>query len=91
MIGTIRNCRWKDFGIDKVKGLGDGDFLEDTNFSRFQTPKKLKLASWPKEWVVIPSLSMMKGYNRHMKGFPKMTLSIIFLMRTNVVLKHVLS
>ena len=26
-----------------------------------------------------------------MKGFPKMTLSVIFLIRTNVVLKHVLS
>ena len=26
-----------------------------------------------------------------MNGFPKMTLSVIFLIRTNVVLKHVLS
>ena len=40
---------------------------------------------------MIPSLSVVKGYNRHMNGFPKMTLSVIFLIRTNVVLKHVLS
>ena len=40
---------------------------------------------------MIPSLSVVKGYNRHTNGFPKMTLSIIFLTRTNVVLKHVLS
>ena len=53
--------------------------------------RNLNLTGWPKGWVVIPSLSMMKGYNRHMKGFPKMTLSVIFLTRTNVVLKHVLS
>ena len=32
-----------DFGIDQVKGLGDKDFLEATNFSKFQAPKKLKL------------------------------------------------
>ena len=31
------------FSIDKVKGLGDKNFLEATDFSRFQTPKKLKL------------------------------------------------
>ena len=53
--------------------------------------RNLNLTGWPKGWVVIPSLSVMKGYNRHMKGFPKMTLSVIFLTRTNVVLKHVLS
>ena len=32
-----------DFGIDQVKGLGDKDFLEATDFSKFQAPKKLKL------------------------------------------------
>ena len=32
-----------DFGIDQVKGRGDKDFLEATNFSKFQAPKKLKL------------------------------------------------
>ena len=32
-----------DFGIDQVKGLGDKDFLEATNFSKFPAPKKLKL------------------------------------------------
>ena len=40
---------------------------------------------------MIPSLSVMKGYNRHMNGFPKMTLSVIFFTRTKVVLKHALS
>ena len=40
---------------------------------------------------MIPSLSVMKGYNKHMKGFHKITLSVMFLTRTNVVLKHVLS
>ena len=79
------------FGFDKVKGLGERDFLEAANFSRFWAPKKLNLISWPKGWVVIPSLSVMKGYNRHIKGFPRMTLSVMFLTRTNVVLKHVLS
>ena len=49
-----------DFGIDQVKGLGDRDFLEATNFSKFRAPKKLKLIGWPEGWVVIPSLSMMK-------------------------------
>ena len=53
--------------------------------------RNLNLTGQPKGWVVIPLLSMIKGYNRHMNGFPKMTLSVIFLMRTNVVLKHVLS
>ena len=32
-----------DFDIDQVKGLGDKDFLEATDFSKFQAPKKLKL------------------------------------------------
>ena len=40
---------------------------------------------------MIPSLSMVKGYNRHINEFPKITLSVIFLIRTNVVLNHVLS
>ena len=31
------------FSIDKVKGLGDKNFLEAIDFSRFRTPKKLKL------------------------------------------------
>ena len=53
--------------------------------------RNLNLTGWPKGWVVMPSLSVMKGYNRHMNGFPKMTLSVIFLTRTNAVLKHVLS
>ena len=53
--------------------------------------RNLNLTGWPKGWVVIPSLSVMKGYNRHMNGFPKMTLSVIFLTRTKVVLKHALS
>ena len=53
--------------------------------------RNLNLIGWPKGWVVIPSLSVMKGYNRHIKGFARMTLSVIFLTRTNVVLKHVLS
>ena len=30
-------------GIDKVKGLGDKNFLEVTDFSRFWALKKLKL------------------------------------------------
>ena len=34
---------------------------------------------------------MVKGYNRHINEFPKITLSVIFLIRTNVVLNHVLS
>ena len=53
--------------------------------------RNLNLTVWSKGWVVIPSLSVMKEYNRHMKGFPKMTLSVIFLIRINVVLKHMLS
>ena len=53
--------------------------------------RNLNLTDWPKGWVVIPSLSVTKGYNRHMNGFPKMTLSVIFLTRTKVVLKHALS
>ena len=53
--------------------------------------RNLNLTGWPKGWVVIPSLSVMKGYNRHMKGFPNMTLSVIFFTRTNVFLKHALS
>ena len=53
--------------------------------------RNLNLTSWLKGWVVIPSLSVMRGYNKHMKGFPKMTLSVMFLTKTNVVLKHVLS
>ena len=57
----------------------------------FRQLRNLNLTGWPKGWVVMPSLSMMKWYNRHMKRFPKMTLSVIFLIRTNVVLKHVLS
>ena len=32
-----------DFGLDKVKGLRDGDVLEATDFSRFWSFKKLKL------------------------------------------------
>ena len=53
--------------------------------------RNLNLTGWPKGWIVIPSLSVVKGYNRHTNGFSKMTLSVIFLTRTNVVLKHVLS
>ena len=53
--------------------------------------RNLNLTSWSKGWVVIPSLSVVKGYNRCTNGFPKMTLSVIFLTRTNVALKHVLS
>ena len=36
---------------------------------------------------MIPSLSVMKGYNKHKNGFPKMTLSVIFLTKTNFVIK----
>ena len=31
------------FGIDEVKGLGDRNFLETTDLSRFWAPEKLKL------------------------------------------------
>ena len=31
------------FGFDKVKGLGDGNFFETIDVSRFWVPKKLKL------------------------------------------------
>ena len=31
------------FGLDKVKGLGDGDLLETIDVFRFRAPKKLKL------------------------------------------------
>ena len=31
------------FGLDKVKGLGDGNLLETTDVFRFWAPKKLKL------------------------------------------------
>ena len=40
---------------------------------------------------MIHSLSVVNGYNKHMKGFPKITLSIIFLTKIKAVLKHVLS
>ena len=53
--------------------------------------RNLNLTGQPKGREVIPSLFVMKGYNKHMKGFLKMTLSVIFLTMTNVVLKHVLS
>ena len=43
--------------------------------------RNLNLTSWPKGWVVIPSLSVVNGYNRHMKGFPRITLSIIIWLR----------
>ena len=85
------------FGIDEVKGLGDRNFLETETSWRLlislgsRLLRNLNIAGWPKGWVVISSLSVMKGYNRQMKGFPKMTLSVIFLTRTNVVLKHLLS
>ena len=36
-------------------------------------------------------LFVMNGYNRHMKGFPRITLSVIFLTRTKAILKHMLS
>ena len=36
---------------------------------------------------MIPLLSVMKGYNKHKNGFPKMTLSVMFLTRTNFVIK----
>ena len=45
------------------------------------------LTSWLKGWAVIPSLSVLKGYNKHKNGFPKMTLSVIFLTKTNFVIK----
>ena len=79
------------FGFDEVKGFKDRDFLETVDVFRLWTPKKLKPDWLAKGWVVIPSLSVMKGYKRHMNGFPRMTLSVIFLTRTNVVLKHALS
>ena len=40
------------------------------------------LTGWLKGWAVIPSLPVMKGYNKHKNGFPKMTLSVIFLTKT---------
>ena len=45
------------------------------------------LIGWLKGWAVIPSLSVVKGYNRHKNGFPKMTLSVMFLTKTNFVIK----
>ena len=78
-------------GIDKVKGLRDRNFLETQISLGSGLLRNLNLTGWPKGWVVIPSLSVMKGYNRHMNRFPKITLSVIFLTRTNVVLKYVLS
>ena len=36
---------------------------------------------------MIPSLFVVKGYNKHKNGFPKMTLSVMFLTRTNFVIK----
>ena len=74
------------FGFDKVKGLRDRLLMSLGS----GLLRNLNLTGWPKGWVVIPSLSVVKGYNRHMKGFPRMTLSVIFLTRTKVVLKHAL-
>ena len=45
------------------------------------------LIGWLKGWAVIPSLFVLKGYNKHKNGFPKMTLSVMFLTRTNFVIK----
>ena len=57
----------------------------------FKLLRNLNLTGWPKGWVVIHSLFVVNGYNKHMKGFPRITLSVIFLTRTKAVLKHVLS
>ena len=48
------------------------------------------LTGWLKGWAVIPSLSVLKGYNKHKNGFPKMTLSVMFLTKTNFVMKDML-
>ena len=40
--------------------------------------RNLNLTGWPKGWVVIHSLFVVNGYNKHMKGFPRITLSVIF-------------
>ena len=80
------------FGFDKVKGLGNRNVLESTKFSRFWTSKKLKLNLLAKGLSSDSfTINCERIYNRHMNGFPNMTLSVIFLTRTNVVLKHVLS
>ena len=79
------------FGLDKVKGLGDGNLLETIDVFRFWAPKKLKL-NWLAKRVGSDSFTIRgKGYNRHMNGFPRITSSDIFLTRTKVVLKHALS
>ena len=31
-----------DFGSQRIEGLGDRNFLEITNFSKFRAPKKLE-------------------------------------------------
>jgi len=79
------------FGFDEVKSLGDRDILETIDVFRLWAPKKLKL-NWLAKRMGSDSFTIRgEGYNRHMNGFPKMTLSVIFLTRTKVVLKHALS
>ena len=75
----------------KVKVVGNRNSLETLNLFWFWVPKKLKLNWLAKRVGMMLSLSVMKGYNRHINGFPKMTLSVIFLTRTKVVLKLTLS
>ena len=73
--------------------LGWSPLLEESPATRSYRSRCLShsvnsnLIDWLKGWAVIPSLSVLKGYNKHKNGFPKMTLSVMFLTRTNLVIK----